>query len=128
MKALTARITDSKIRTYALLVGDFNPIHLDEEYAKKTIFKGRIAHGMLCAGLISAAIAKEYPGSIYTNQYLMFRRPVRINDCVTVYLAEDGPRRGRKLVLHTECRNQIDEVVITGSATISLAKSKEDHK
>ncbi|HZZ89052.1 MAG TPA: MaoC family dehydratase, partial [Caulobacteraceae bacterium] len=70
---------------FAQVTGDTNPVHLDEAYAAGTAFKGRIAHGMLSAGYISAVLGTQLPGpgAIYLSQSLSFRRPVRIGDEVT---------------------------------------------
>jgi 3-hydroxybutyryl-CoA dehydratase len=79
------RVTADCLDTFAALTGDSNPIHLDEEFAANTIFKGRIAHGMLTATYISAILGTRLPGpgAIYISQSLNFRAPVRIGDEVT---------------------------------------------
>jgi 3-hydroxybutyryl-CoA dehydratase len=78
-------VTDEVIRKFADVSGDDNPVHLDEDFAATTQFGGRIAHGMLSAGFISAVIGTKLPGpgSIYLSQSLRFRRPVKIGDVVT---------------------------------------------
>ncbi|PJB38873.1 MAG: enoyl-CoA hydratase, partial [Deltaproteobacteria bacterium CG_4_9_14_3_um_filter_51_14] len=75
-------VSETDIYLYAGVTGDFNPAHINEEYAKKTFFKTRIAHGMLCAGFISAVMANKLPGPgcIYLKQELSFLAPVRIGD------------------------------------------------
>jgi 3-hydroxybutyryl-CoA dehydratase len=75
-------ITEADIVAFAEVTGDKNPVHLDEAYASGTMFKGRIAHGMLTAGLVSAVFGMELPGpgAIYVSQTLNFRGPVRIGD------------------------------------------------
>jgi 3-hydroxybutyryl-CoA dehydratase len=75
-------VTEADIEIYAELTGDHNPVHLDETYAAGTFFKGRIAHGMLSAGFISAVIGMKLPGpgAIYMSQSLRFLAPVRIGD------------------------------------------------
>jgi 3-hydroxybutyryl-CoA dehydratase len=89
---ITKTISESDINRFAEISGDTNPVHLDQEYAASTVFKGRIAHGMLTAGLISAVIGTRLPGpgSIYISQSLFFKGPVRIGDTVetTVTVAE----------------------------------------
>ena len=90
-------IGQSAERAFAEVSGDFNPVHLDEAYAAKTIFRGRVAHGMLLGGFISAVMANQLPGpgSIYQGQTLEFLQPVRIGDVVTVRVAVtsvEGPR------------------------------------
>lgn len=86
------RVTEAMIEAFAELSGDDNPLHLDEIYAKETPFGGRIAHGMLSAGFISAVIGAKLPGygSIYISQSLRFKRPVRIADEVVVEVAITG--------------------------------------
>lgn len=78
------QVFDSDIEIFAELTGDINPVHLDETYAARTFFKGRIAHGMLSAGYISAVIGTKLPGpgAIYMSQTLKFLAPVRIGDTV----------------------------------------------
>ena len=77
-------VTDQDIEMFAEVSSDHNPVHLDDEYAKQSIFHGRIAHGMLTAGLISAVIGEQLPGhgTIYMNQSLTFLAPVRPGDIV----------------------------------------------
>ncbi len=94
-------VTEADIIAFADVTGDRNPVHLDEAYAAGTMFKGRIAHGMLTAGLISATVAMKLPGPgcVYVSQTLNFKGPVRIGDEVTakVRLVElvAGKRRAR---------------------------------
>ena len=78
-------VSESDIIGFAEVSGDKNPVHLDEAFAAKTMFKGRIAHGMLTAGYISAVFGMEMPGpgAIYISQTLNFKAPVRIGDVVT---------------------------------------------
>ena len=82
---LRRTVTEPDIVAFAAVTGDENPVHLDEAYAAATQFKGRIAHGMLSAGYISAVLGTQLPGpgAIYVSQTLNFRRPVRIGDEVT---------------------------------------------
>lgn len=116
-------IKEEDIIRFAEITGDFNPLHLDPEYAKKTRFGERIAHGFLTASLISAIIGKSYPGSIYLNQTLKFVKPVRIGDTVTAVikvLRKDEKRRF--LELETTCINQNKENVIEGRALIKVSR------
>jgi 3-hydroxybutyryl-CoA dehydratase len=78
----TKTVTEADIVLYAGISGDTNPVHLDEEFAKPTMFKGRIAHGMLTAGFISAVLGTKLPGPgcIYLGQTLKFKAPVKIGD------------------------------------------------
>ncbi len=77
-------VTEADIVLFAGITGDTNPVHLDEEFAKLTMFKGRIAHGMLTAGLVSTVFGTKLPGPgcIYLSQSLKFKAPVRIGDTV----------------------------------------------
>jgi 3-hydroxybutyryl-CoA dehydratase len=115
-------ITEADIVLFAAVSGDNNAIHINEEFAAGTIFKGRIAHGLLSASVISAAIANKLPGpgSIYVSQSLRFRAPVRANDTVraTVTVKEMIPARFRVL-LATVCTVG-GLVVIEGEAVVAL--------
>jgi 3-hydroxybutyryl-CoA dehydratase len=79
-------VTDQEVQTFAVVSRDTNPIHLSDEYAKNTIFKKRIVHGMLLGGYISSVIANDYPGngSIYLQQTLLFKNPCYIDEEVEV--------------------------------------------
>jgi 3-hydroxybutyryl-CoA dehydratase len=96
---LKRTVGDGDLQAFADLTGDTNPVHLDEAYAQATQFKGRIAHGMLSAGYLSAVLGTKLPGpgAIYVSQTLSFRRPVRIGDEVTAEakVTDIDPRRGR---------------------------------
>ena len=118
-------ITEADIVLFAAVSGDNNAIHTNEEFAAATIFKGRIAHGMLSASVISAALANKLPGpgAIYMSQNLRFRAPVRAGDTVhaTVTIKELNPEK-RRVLLDTCCRVS-DKVVIEGDALLSLSAS-----
>lgn len=114
-------ITEEDINNYADLSLDRNPVHLDEEYAKNTIFKGRIAHGMLSSGLISAILGTKLPGegSIYLSQILKFVAPVRIGEMITAKCEIVDLIPDKKIIiLKTICYNQDDKIVIDGEAKI----------
>jgi 3-hydroxybutyryl-CoA dehydratase len=117
-------ITEADIVLFAGVSGDSNAIHINEEYAATTAFKGRIAHGMLSASVISAAVANRLPGpgAIYLNQQLNFLAPVRPGDTVhaTVSVREVG-ERGR-VVLNTVCSVK-GALVIDGEATVKVDSS-----
>ncbi|WP_352408880.1 MaoC family dehydratase [Lawsonibacter hominis] len=119
----TKTITESDVYTFAGISGDLNPAHINEEYAKTTRFGGRIAHGMLSAGLISAVIGMQLPGpgTIYMGQELKFLSPVRIGDTVTarVQVASIDEKR-RQAVLETTCTNQDNALLISGQAKVLL--------
>ena len=80
------KVTDASIKKFSSASGDRNPIHLNEKFAKNTIFKSRIAHGMLIASFISSVIGNKFPGNgtIYVSQDLKFKKPVKINDVVKI--------------------------------------------
>lgn len=118
-------ITEEDIRIFAELSGDHNPIHLDEEFAKNTIFKGRIAHGILSAAFISTLLASDLPGpgSIYLSQSVVFKRPVRINDTLTVRVEIIEKIDDKQHIkLKTTCVNQDSKLIINGEALVMLMK------
>lgn len=114
-------ITEADVTLFAGVTGDFNPVHVDETAAQRSRFGGRIAHGMLSAGLISATIAGKLPGpgSIYLSQTLRFTAPVRIGDTITasVSIVEILVAK-RRVRLATVCRNQNGATVLDGEATV----------
>jgi 3-hydroxybutyryl-CoA dehydratase len=116
------KITDADVMTFAEVTGDINPVHVDEAAAAKTRFGGRIAHGMLSAGLVSAAIGNRLPGpgSIYLGQTLRFTLPVRIGDTITATITVTEILPKRRLKLSTICTNQNGEKVLDGEATVML--------
>lgn len=119
-RSLTKTVTDRDIELFAEVSTDCNPVHLDEDFARATIFKGRIAHGMLSAGLISAVIGEQLPGhgTIYLGQTLKFLAPVCPGDTVRVDVtvaAIDVARR--RVTLETLC-SVGDTVVIKGEAQV----------
>lgn len=99
-------VTESDIVLFAGVSGDMNPVHLDAEYAEKTVFKGRIAHGMLSAAFISTVLGTKLPGpgTVYLAQSLKFKAPVRIGDTVTAtceVVLLDGEKK--RATLRTVC-------------------------
>jgi len=113
-------VTETDIVLFAGVTGDQNPVHLNEDFAAGTVFKGRVAHGMLSVGFISAAIGTRLPGpgSIYLSQNLRFRAPVRAGDTVTARVTVSEIMLERKrAVLQTVCSVR-DTVVIEGEATV----------
>ena len=115
-------VTEADIYLYAGVSGDFNPAHVDEEFAKKTFFKTRIAHGMLTASFISTIIGTMLPGpgSIYMEQQVRFLAPVKIGDTVTaiVEVAEILSEK-KRVRLKTTCVNQQGTTVVDGEALVS---------
>ena len=114
--SLAKTVTEADIILFAGISTDVNPAHLDEEYAKNTMFGGRIAHGMLSAGFISAVLANKMPGpgTIYLSQTLKFKAPVRPGDTVTatVTVKEVNVAKNR-VTLDTVC-TVAGKVVIEG--------------
>ena len=118
--------TDEDVRAFAELTGDHNPVHLDDEYAATTRFGRRIAHGMLAASLISAALANELPGrgTVYLSQTLKFTAPVFPGDTVEARVTVKQVREDKPVVtLETVCTNQRGETVITGEAVVMLTSA-----
>ena len=121
---LTRTVQTDDLVAFAAVTGDDNPVHLDEVFAKTTSFGGRIAHGMLSAGYISAVIGTKLPGAgaIYLEQTLRFRRPVRIGDEVVAraeITAIDIDRA--RVTLATVCRVS-GKAVVEGEATIMVSR------
>ena len=122
---LTKVITDDDIEMFATVSTDRNPVHLDDDYAAGTMFKGRIAHGMLTAGLISAIIGEQLPGhgAIYLGQSLKFLAPVRPGDEVHAELiVTDIDREKNRLKMDCTC-TVAGKKVLVGEATV-LAPSR----
>jgi len=121
-------VTDERLQEFANTTGDFNPLHLDKEYAKGTIFGEQIAHGMFTASLISTIIGTKLPGAgcVYVSQSLQFKAPVKVGDMVDaeVVITEKLPKK-RRVVLNTTCRAG-DVVVLTGEAVVQVPKHKDD--
>lgn len=113
------------ILTFAAVTGDLNPAHVDETFAQESIFRGKVAHGLLTASLISAVLGTRLPGpgTIYLSQDLKFRRPVRIGDTITakVEVVELKPEKNLVRLLAT-CTNQRGEVVLEGTALVMPPK------
>jgi 3-hydroxybutyryl-CoA dehydratase len=115
-------VTDSDIYLFAGVSGDVNPAHINEEYAKGTFFKTRIAHGMLSAGFISAVIGTRLPGpgSVYMQQTLTFLAPVHIGDTITAKATVIEKMEEKKRVrLKTICTNQDGVATLEGEALVS---------
>ncbi|MBM4452244.1 MAG: MaoC family dehydratase [Chloroflexi bacterium] len=114
-------ITEDMIKRFAEATGDYNPIHLNEDYAKGTIFKTRVAHGMLQAGIISGILGTRFPGvgTIYLSQTMRFLKPVFIGDEVTSSLKVlELITEKNRVRLETVCTNQRGETVLSGEALV----------
>lgn len=118
---LSKTIKDEDIRVFAEVTGDKNPLHLDDEFASKTIFKRRIAHGILTAALISSVIGNRLPGNgtIYLSQTLNFLAPVYVGDEITAKVEVlQVLKEGKRLRLKTQVINQNGTVVVDGEALV----------
>src|SRR5688572_14883208 len=116
-------VRDELIREFADVSGDYNPIHLDEEIAKKTRFGRRIAHGMLSGAFISAVLGFEFSerSIVYLSQTMKFTAPVFIGDRVTATATVLNIREDKPIVtLETLCTNQNGEIVVTGEAAVMI--------
>lgn len=119
--SISKTVTETDVVMYAGITLDTNPAHLNEEHAKNSIFKKRIAHGMLTAGFVSAVLGTKIPGegSIYMGQELKFTAPVYIGDTITAVaeIIELIPEKNR-IILRTTCTNQDGKLVLDGKAKI----------
>ena len=128
IRSLRKQVTDRDIELFAEVSTDRNPVHLDDDYAHDTIFGGRIAHGMLTAGLISAVIGEQLPGhgTVYLGQSLKFLAPVRPDDMV---LAEvevmEIDHAKRRVKMETRCIVDGKKVLV-GEATVLAPSRKFD--
>jgi len=116
-------VTDEVIRKFAEVSGDFNPIHLDEEFAKTTRFGKRIAHGMLSGAFISAVLGNEFRERkiVYLSQTMKFVAPVFIGDTVTATGTITNIREDKNIVtLETVCTNQNGETLVKGEAAVMI--------
>lgn len=115
-------VGEDDIVRFAEISGDDNPVHLDEEFAAKTLFKGRIAHGMLAAAFISTTVGTKLPGygCIYVSQSLKFKAPVRIGDTVkTTATVKALDKERKRVTMETVCTIG-DKVVVDGEAELML--------
>ncbi|MAK62511.1 MAG: (R)-hydratase [Ponticaulis sp.] len=120
-------ITEADIEAFASVSGDYNPLHMDEEFAKGTIFKGRIAHGALTASYISGILGNDLPGpgAIFTDLALQFKRPVRIGDEV-IARAEVSEKieKGARVTLSCKCMVN-GKTVVEGQAKVVAPRRKD---
>ena len=124
--SMAKTISEADVYLFAGITGDHNPAHVNEQASSQTPFGGRIAHGILSAGLISAVMAMKLPGpgTIYLGQDLKFTKPVRFGDTVTATCTVSEILMEKNIVkLDTTCTNQNGEVVIKGTATVMPPKS-----
>ncbi len=114
-------ISAEDVRRFAEIVGDLNPVHLDEVFAENSFFKKRIVHGAFLGGLISKVLGMDFPGqgTIYISQNSIFKRPVYVDTTVRVEIkvTQVIPEK-RRLVLDTHVLNSDGDVCMTGTATV----------
>ena len=125
-RALRKTVTDRDIELFAEISTDRNPVHLDEAYARDTIFEGRIAHGMLTAGLVSAVIGEQLPGhgTVYLGQTLKFLGPVRPGDTVEAVVTVTAMDLGkRRVTMETRCL--VDGRPVLAGEAVVLAPSRK---
>jgi 3-hydroxybutyryl-CoA dehydratase len=118
--SFTKTVTETDVYLYAGISGDLNPAHVNQVEAEKSMFKGRIAHGMLTASFVSTVLGCYLPGpgTIYLGQTLKFKKPVRFGDTITAIgeVTSIDVEKNR-IVMKTICVNQHDEIVLEGEAT-----------
>ena len=117
--------SETDVQQFASLSEDRNPVHLDEEFAKNSIFKQRIVHGMLSASLFSGLLGEQLPGNgtIYLGQNLKFTAPVPVGEEVTAYVEVIKIREDKPITtLRTYCKDSKDNIVIDGEAVVLLPK------
>ena len=117
-------VTEADIVLFAGITGDTNPVHLDEEFAKPTMFKGRIAHGMLTAGFVSTVFGTKLPGPgcIYMSQSLKFKGPVKIGDTVLARVTVNTIDREKARVTFATTCHVGDKIVLDGEAQLMVPR------
>ncbi|WP_295905310.1 MaoC family dehydratase [uncultured Bdellovibrio sp.] len=120
--SITVKVTDKMVHQFADLSGDRNPIHLDDEYAGKSRFKRRIAHGMIVGALISRALVDGIGlGGIYLGQSLKFVNPVFIDDTITITIKITGLRKEKGIAtVETNAYKENGDIVVKGEAVIMM--------
>jgi len=117
----TKTITEADVVLFAGITGDFNPVHIDQVWAEGTRFQGRIVHGMLLGGMISAVLGMYLPGpgAIYISQELRFLAPVHIGDTIKAQVeAQKLVEEKNRVYLRTTCQNQKGDLVMDGMAVV----------
>ena len=120
----TQTITDSDIKSFACISGDRNPVHMDDNYANSSPFKGRIAHGMMILSYFSALLGNRLPGPgcVYVSQTINFMKPIYIGDTINVSIKVTGlDIKRRRVFLSTICTAN-DKKVIDGEAEVYIPK------
>lgn len=122
--SLSKTITDEVNRAFGGEEGESSAIHSDDEFAKNSIFKGRIAYGMITGGLIGTVLGNQLPGlnTVYLKQSLKFTAPVYIDDTVTVEVEVLEKYENNEVRLSTIARNQNGDIVVKGEALVKKAE------
>ncbi|MDN6318613.1 MAG: MaoC family dehydratase N-terminal domain-containing protein [Marinobacter sp.] len=122
----TRTLTEKELILFAAVSGDFNPVHLDSEFAANSMFKERIAHGMWSGSLISAALATVMPGpgTVYLDQSLSFKRPVKLDDTLTVNLTVLRKDPKNRVIFQCNVTNQHNQKVVIGEAKVIAPTEK----
>ena len=124
---LSRTLTEKDIQVFAIMSGDINPAHVDEEYARSDMFHEIIGHGMWSGALISTVLGTQLPGpgTIYVGQTIRFKKPVTIGDTITVKVTakEKNPEKSR-IIFDCECTNQKNIIVVQGEADV-IAPTKK---
>jgi 3-hydroxybutyryl-CoA dehydratase len=117
-------VTERDIQLFGEATGDLNPVHFDEDYACKTVFRGRVAHGVLTMGFISAVVGMELPGegTIFVSATTQFKAPVRIGDTVVTVCTVKELREARRVVM--DCRCEVDGKLVVEGEALLLAPKK----
>ena len=121
--SLTRTVTEREIELFGEATGDRNPVHFDEEFAKKTIFRGRVAHGALLIGYVSAVVGNDLPGpgTIFSSATIAFMAPVRLGDTVTVTCIVRAVE-GRTVLL--DCTARVGETVVAEMQARAIAPKR----
>ena len=124
--SISKKFSNQDLHDFAKLSLDFNPVHLDAEFAKETIFGKQVVHGMLASSLFSGLLGTHLPGegTIYLGQDLKFKKPIFVDQEVTATVEVINIRKEKSIItLKAECRNDQDEVVIIGQAVVKYEMS-----
>ncbi len=115
-------ITEKAVRDFATLSNDMNPLHLDDEYASKSIFKKRVVHGMLIISYLSGILGMDFPGkgTIYLSQNINFIRPVYVGETIKFLLTVIAAEPHNKYRIRTKVYNEREELVIDGEAQVKV--------
>lgn len=121
----THTVTEEAVALYAELTGDYNPVHVDEQYARTTRFGARVAHGLLTCGLVQRSLTKLVaPGGVSLSYEFHLRKPVFLGDAITASAEVTEKQAERQLVICAlACVNQEGEMVVEGEATIKMLEN-----